>query len=174
MLALILIPLIVSRFLTQVEAGTIRLVSSLNGRTAIYKGPGKAIEVPLMTTGTTIPSKAINIDLDIADQTADVDGQGQPKPIKVRVLASAIVSVGDLQRDDYDRCQQVLFQAARRADRDSERSSDIDRTPGREPLKPRRAFLGQKPSGTSPHSPPARTSPNRSPPFLWKKTTAWR
>ena len=94
-LALILIPLIISRFLTQVEAGTIRLVSSLNGRTAIYKGPGKAIEVPLMTTGTTIPSKAINIDLDIADQTADVDGAGQPKPIKVRVLASAIVSVGD-------------------------------------------------------------------------------
>ena len=94
-LAVIFIPLIVSRFLTQVEAGTIRLVSSLNGRTAIYKGPGKAIEVPLMTTGTTIPSKAINIDLDIADQTADVDGNGQPKPIKVRVLASAIVSVGD-------------------------------------------------------------------------------
>ena len=93
--ALIFIPLIISRFLTQVEAGTIRLVSSLNGRTAIYKGPGKAIEVPLMTTGTTIPSKAINIDLDIADQTADVDGAGQPKPIKVRVLASAIVSVGD-------------------------------------------------------------------------------
>ena len=94
-LAIIFIPLIISRFLTQVEAGTIRLVSSLNGRTAIYKGPGKAIEVPLMTTGTTIPSKAINIDLDIADQTADVDGNGQPKPIKVRVLASAIVSVGD-------------------------------------------------------------------------------
>ena len=93
--AVIFIPLIISRFLTQVEAGTIRLVSSLNGRTAIYKGPGKAIEVPLMTTGTTIPSKAINIDLDIADQTADVDGNGQPKPIKVRVLASAIVSVGD-------------------------------------------------------------------------------
>ena len=93
--AIILIPLIISRFLTQVEAGTIRLVSSLNGRTAIYKGPGKAIEIPMLTTGTTIPSKAINIDLDIADQTADVDANGQPKPIKVRVLASAIVSVGD-------------------------------------------------------------------------------
>ncbi len=94
-LAIILIPLIISRFLTQVEAGTIRLVSSLNGRTAIYKGPGKAIEIPMLTTGTTVPSKAINIDLDIADQTADVDANGQPKPIKVRVLASAIVSVGD-------------------------------------------------------------------------------
>ncbi|MEO7719498.1 MAG: hypothetical protein ABIY70_25120 [Capsulimonas sp.] len=91
----ILIPLIIGRFLTQVEAGAIRMVSQLNGHTAIYKGPGKAIEVPLFTTGTTIPSKAINIDLDIADQTADVDQNGAPKPIKVRVLASAIVSVGD-------------------------------------------------------------------------------
>jgi flotillin len=49
----------------------------------------------MLTTGTTIPSKAINIDLDIADQTADIDRSGQPRPIKVRVLASAIVSVGD-------------------------------------------------------------------------------
>ncbi|HEY3333345.1 MAG TPA: hypothetical protein VGK19_25145 [Capsulimonadaceae bacterium] len=93
--AVVLIPIIISRFLTTVDAGTIRLVSRFGGSTAIYKGPGKAIEVPLMTTSTTIPSKAINIDLDIADQTADVDRQGSPKPIKVRVLASAIVSVGD-------------------------------------------------------------------------------
>lgn len=84
-----------SRFLTTVEAGTIRLVSQFGGRTSIYKGPGKAIEFPLLTTSTSIPSKAINIDLDIADQTADVDRNGVPKPIKVRVLASAIVSVGD-------------------------------------------------------------------------------
>ena len=91
----IMIPVIVSRFLTQVSAGTIRLVSRLGGGTTIYRGPGKAIEVPLLTTGTSIPSKAINIDLDIADQTADVDKNGAPKPIKVRVLASAIVSVGD-------------------------------------------------------------------------------
>ena len=93
--ALILIPVIISRFLTTVDAGTIRLVSRFGGSTSIFRGPGKAIEVPLMTTSTTIPSKAINIDLDIADQTADVDRAGIPKPIKVRVLASAIVSVGD-------------------------------------------------------------------------------
>lgn len=92
---LIFLPLLVGRFLTTVEAGTIRLVSWFRGATSIYKGPGKAIEVPLFTTATTIPSKAINIDLDIADQTADVDAQGRSKPIKVRVLASAIVSVGD-------------------------------------------------------------------------------
>ncbi|HEU4558632.1 MAG TPA: hypothetical protein VFS20_12315, partial [Longimicrobium sp.] len=52
-------------------------------------------EVPLFTTGTTISSKAINVDLDITDQTADLDEHGVPQPIKVRVLASAIVSVGD-------------------------------------------------------------------------------
>src|SRR6185312_8289376 len=78
-----------------VEAGTIRLVSWLHGGTVIYRGPGKSKEIPLLTTGTTISSKVINIDLDITDQTADVDENGTPRPIKVRVLASAIVSVGD-------------------------------------------------------------------------------
>jgi flotillin len=92
---IIIIPIVISRFLTTVEAGTIRLVSRFGGSTSIYKGPGKAFVVPLLTTSTSIPSKAINIDLDIADQTADVDHNGVPKPIKVRVLASAIVSVGD-------------------------------------------------------------------------------
>jgi flotillin len=90
------IPIIISRVLRTVEAGTIRLVSWMgSGGVRVYRGPGKSWEIPLMTTGTTIPSKAINIDLDIADQTADVDRNGQPRPIKVRVLASAIVSVGD-------------------------------------------------------------------------------
>jgi flotillin len=94
--AVLMVFAIVSRFLTTVDAGSIRLVTWLKGTRNIYKGPGKAFEVPLLTTGTTIPSKAINIDLDIADQTADIDRTtGMPKPIKVRVLASAIVSVGD-------------------------------------------------------------------------------
>src|SRR6516225_9132269 len=91
----IVIPMIVASFLRSVEAGTIRLVSWLGGGTAIYRGPGKSKEIPLLTTGTTISSKVINIDLDITDQTADVDDSGTPRPIKVRVLASAIVSVGD-------------------------------------------------------------------------------
>ena len=90
-----LLPLIVSTFLRDVEAGTIRLVSWLQGSTAIYRGPGKSKEIPLLTTGTTISSKVINVDLDITDQTADVDDNGVPRPIKIRVLASAIVSVGD-------------------------------------------------------------------------------
>src|ERR1043166_1665184 len=92
---LVVVPMIVASFLRNVEAGTIRLVSWLHGGTVIYRGPGKSKEIPLLTTGTTISSKVINIDLDITDQTADVDENGTPRPIKVRVLASAIVSVGD-------------------------------------------------------------------------------
>src|SRR5512132_2036604 len=89
------IPLIVSSFLRNVDAGTIRMVSWLHGGTVIYRGPGKSKEIPLLTTGTTLSSKAINVDLDITDQTADLDERGTPNPSKVRVLASAIVSVGD-------------------------------------------------------------------------------
>ncbi len=92
---LIVIPVITASVLRNVEAGTIRMVSWLNGGTAIYRGPGKSKELPLFTTGTTLSSKAINVDLDIIDQTADLDSSGTPQPIKVRVLASAIVSVGD-------------------------------------------------------------------------------
>jgi flotillin len=92
---IIVVPMIVASFLRNVEAGTIRLVSWLAGGTVIYRGPGKSKEIPLLTTGTTISSKVINIDLDITDQTADIDENGTPRPIKVRVLASAIVSVGE-------------------------------------------------------------------------------
>jgi flotillin len=91
----VILPAIVASFLRNVDAGTIRLVSWLAGGTVIYRGPGKSKEIPLLTTGTTISSKVINVDLDITDQTADLDESGTPQPIKVRVLASAIVSVGD-------------------------------------------------------------------------------
>ena len=70
---LVVIPLIVSSFLRNVDAGTIRMVSWLQGSTVIYRGPGKSKEIPLLTTGTTISSKVINVDLDITDQTADLD-----------------------------------------------------------------------------------------------------
>lgn len=92
---LVILPAIVASFLRNVEAGTIRMVSWLAGGTVIYRGPGKSKEIPLLTIGTTISSKVINVDLDITDQTADLDQNGTPQPIKVRVLASAIVSVGD-------------------------------------------------------------------------------
>jgi flotillin len=91
----IVFPVLFSAFLKNVPAGTIRLVTWLGGTTRIYRGPGKSYEVPLLTNGTTISSKAINVDLDITDQTADVGPNQVPSPIKVRVLASAIVSVGD-------------------------------------------------------------------------------
>src|ERR1044071_2675976 len=90
-----IVPMIVASFLRNVEAGEIRLVSWLGGHTVIYRGPGKSKEIPLLTTGTTISSKVINVDLDITDQTADIGDDGVPRPIKIRVLASAIVSVGD-------------------------------------------------------------------------------
>jgi flotillin len=94
-LAAVLIPSVVKAFLRDVHAGTIRMVTWWGGSMKIYRGPGKSFELPLLTNGTTISSKAINVDLDITDQTADVDRSGIPNPIKVRVLASAIVSVGD-------------------------------------------------------------------------------
>src|SRR3954468_572368 len=80
---LIAVPIIVAKFLRNVEAGEIRLVSWLGGGTIIYRGPGKSKEIPLLTTGTTISSKVINVDLDITDQTADIDDTGTPRPIKV-------------------------------------------------------------------------------------------
>lgn len=92
---LVAFPIIATMLLRTVDAGSIRLVSLMGADPKVYRGPGKSKEIPLFTTGATIPSKAINIDLDIADQTADVDRNGNPRPIKVRVLASAIVSVGD-------------------------------------------------------------------------------
>src|ERR1700693_5591365 len=94
-LASVTIPLIITAFLKDVDAGSIRLVTWSRGSMKIYRGPGKCYDVPLLTNGTTISSKVINVDLDITDQTADVDSSGVPNPIKVRVLASAIVSVGD-------------------------------------------------------------------------------
>lgn len=92
---LFVVPTIVTMFLRNVEAGTIRIVTWFGGSTKIFRGPGKSVEVPLLTNSTTLSSKAINVDLDITDQTADLDSNGTPQPIKVRILASAIVSVGD-------------------------------------------------------------------------------
>ena len=92
---LIVVPTIIQMFLRNVDAGAIRIVTFWGGNTHIYRGPGKSVEIPMFTNGTTLSSKAINVDLDITDQTADLDSNGTPQPIKVRILASAIVSVGD-------------------------------------------------------------------------------
>lgn len=92
---IILTPLIVSAFLRDVEAGEIRLVSWLNGKLSIYRGPCKALVIPILTVSRVIPASAINVDIDITDQTADMDSTGSPAPVKVTVKASAIVSVGE-------------------------------------------------------------------------------
>src|SRR5256714_11981385 len=90
-----LLPLIVNAFLRNVNAGEIRLVSWMGGAPKIYRGPCKATVVPLLTVSSTIPAQAINVDIDITDQTADLDSTGRPAPVKVTVKASAIVSVGE-------------------------------------------------------------------------------
>jgi flotillin len=87
--------LIVTTFLRTVDAGEIRLVSWWKGPLSIYRGPTKALVVPLFTSSRVIPASAINVDIEITDQTADVDANGRSAPVKVTVRASAIVSVGE-------------------------------------------------------------------------------
>lgn len=73
--------------LRDVPSGQIRLVTWFHGRTRIYRGPGKSKELPLLSTGTTIPGSPINATLDLADQTSDA--------VAVRAAVTALVSVGD-------------------------------------------------------------------------------
>jgi flotillin len=93
--------------LHDVAAGEIRLVSWLQGSIAIYRGPGKSKEIPLLSAGTTIPNRANKVDLDVTDQTADLDESGKPRAIEVQVLASAIVTVGD--GDEMIKAAATLF-----------------------------------------------------------------
>jgi flotillin len=92
---ILLTPIVVNAFLKDVEAGEIRLVSWLNGKLKIFRGPCKAVVVPVFTVSRVIPAQAINVDIEITDQTADLDPNGLPAPVKVTVKASAIVSVGE-------------------------------------------------------------------------------
>ncbi|MCA1664772.1 MAG: hypothetical protein LC659_10960 [Myxococcales bacterium] len=91
---LLLTSFIITTFLRSVDAGEILLAS--RGRSLrIYRGPCKALIVPVITQVRRIPAQAINVDIEITDQTADIDGAGRPAPVKVTVRASAIVSVGE-------------------------------------------------------------------------------
>ncbi len=91
---LVLTSVIITTFLRSVDAGEILLAS--RGRNLhIYRGPCKALIVPVITQTRFIPAQAINVDIEITDQTADVDNNGRSAPVKVTVRASAIVSVGE-------------------------------------------------------------------------------
>lgn len=85
---------IITTFLRSVDAGEI-LLASRGRNLKIFRGPCKALIVPVITQARIIPAQAINVDIEITDQTADVDINGRPAPVKVTVRASAIVSVGE-------------------------------------------------------------------------------
>jgi len=91
---LVLTTAIITSFLRSVDAGEI-LLSSRGRNLHIFRGPCKALIIPVVTQVRVIPAQAINVDIEITDQTADVDAQGRPAPVKVTVKASAIVSVGE-------------------------------------------------------------------------------
>ena len=91
---LVLTSVIITTFLRSVDAGEI-LLASRGRNLQIYRGPCKALIVPVITQTRFIPAQAINVDIEITDQTADVDNNGRSAPVKVTVRASAIVSVGE-------------------------------------------------------------------------------
>jgi flotillin len=91
---LLLTSIIITTFLRSVDAGEI-LLASRGRNLKIYRGPSKALIVPVITQVRFIPAQAINVDIEITDQTADVDANGRSAPVKVTVRASAIVSVGE-------------------------------------------------------------------------------
>ena len=91
---LVLTSIIITTFLRSVDAGEI-LLASRGRNLKIYRGPSKALIVPVITQVRFIPAQAINVDIEITDQTADVDANGRSAPVKVTVRASAIVSVGE-------------------------------------------------------------------------------
>jgi flotillin len=93
-IVLIMTSVIITTFLKSVEAGEI-LLASRGGSLRIYRGPCKALIVPVITQIRRIPAQAINVDIEITDQTADLDANGRSAPVKVTVRASAIVSVGE-------------------------------------------------------------------------------
>src|SRR3954469_12066353 len=97
LLVLVLTSVIITAFLRSVDAGEI-LLASRGRNLKIYRGPSKALIVPVITQVRVIPAQAINVDIEITDQTADLDANGRPAPVKVTVKASAIVSVGEVDQ----------------------------------------------------------------------------
>ncbi|HEY1956933.1 MAG TPA: SPFH domain-containing protein [Polyangiaceae bacterium] len=94
LVVVLLTMVMITTFLRSVDAGEI-LLASRGRNLRIYRGPCKALIVPVITQIRTIPAQAINVDIEITDQTADIDPNGRSAPVKVTVRASAIVSVGE-------------------------------------------------------------------------------
>src|SRR5258708_4636275 len=91
---LLMTSVIITTFLRSVDAGAILLAS--RGRSLqIFRGPCKALIVPVITQARATRGQAIMGDTETPDQTADIDANGRPAPVKVTVRASAIVSVGE-------------------------------------------------------------------------------
>src|ERR1700675_4614171 len=80
----VLTSVIITTFLRSVDAGEI-LIASRGRNLHIYRGPCKALIVPIITQTRFIPAQAINVDIEITDQTADVDNNGRSAPVKVTV-----------------------------------------------------------------------------------------
>ena len=144
-LVLVLTSVIVTTFLRSVDAGEI-LLASRGGNLQIYRGPCKALIVPVITQIRLIPAQAINVDIEITDQTADVDANGRSAPVKVTVRASAIVSVGEDESDGEHGRQQVLLQAGRRAALDADRRALVGRPPRHQPPQARSALQRARPT----------------------------
>jgi flotillin len=92
---LLVLWLVAYLLLHDVPAGQIRLVTWVQGSSRIYRGPAKAKALPLIATIATVSGKPISVELDVTDQTGDTDAGGAPRPVEVRVQATAIASVGD-------------------------------------------------------------------------------
>ena len=73
----VVLPIIASAFYRTVESGEIRLVSRGQKGLRVFRGPCKAWVIPLLTSTRVIPASAINVDIEITDQTADVDAKWQ-------------------------------------------------------------------------------------------------
>src|SRR5258706_10745923 len=91
---LLLTSIIITTFLRSVDAGEI-LLASRGRNLKIFRGPSKALIVPVITQVRFIPAQAIHVDIEIPDQAGGVDANGRCAPVKVTVRASAIVSVGE-------------------------------------------------------------------------------
>src|SRR2546421_26699 len=87
-----LLPVIVNAFLRNVEAGEIRLVGWMGGRMSIYRGPCKAMMIPLLTGSKVIPAQGINVDIEITDPTPDLEANRPPAPVKATAETPALAN----------------------------------------------------------------------------------